>query len=86
MENKKNDKVYIIKLIISIAAIILCLLGLFKIISPDITIPIVLIMLAVIIGVFESMRDYRRGKKGWIWVDVVFGVALIALVIVDLIK
>lgn len=87
MDNgNKNDGFYIVKLIVCIAAIIVCILGLFKIISQEIAIPAALIMLAVIIGVFESIRDYKRGKKAWIFVDIILSVVLIAFVITNLIK
>ncbi len=80
MENKKKtDALYIAKVVLCAAAIIVCILGLVKIIPASTAVSVSLIILSVIMGVFESIRDFKRGKKGWIAVDVIMGVLLLAL-------
>lgn len=83
-EEKKIDKLYAVKVVICSATIIICVLGLFKVIPANIAIPAALAVLSVLMGVFESIRDFRRGKKGWMWFDVISGVVLLAFVIVNL--
>lgn len=76
-------KLNLVKKIIAVIAIVICLLGLFKVIDPEIGVDIVLIMLGVIFGI-EAVLDYGKGKKTWVWVDAIAAVVLIVFALVKL--
>ncbi len=71
-------KLNLVKKIIAVTALIICLLGLFKVINPAIGVNIVLIILGMIVGI-EAVLDFKKDKKLWMWIDIAVAAVLVIL-------
>lgn len=77
---KPESNLYTAKLIITIPAIIICILGLFSIIDKNIALNIAFILVAVQF-IIEAVRDYQKNKKGYMWLDIIAAVIAIAIAV-----
>ena len=67
----EKNKLVLVKLIISVIALVLCILSFFTIINGAVVVPFALAALMVVEAIIE------RGKKLYLWIDIALAAVLI---------